>query len=309
MAENAKVEADCKVISFINMKGGVGKTSLSINVADSLAAKGFKTLVIDTDPQFNSTQSLLLAKTIMDSSDKTSLDEKQDSSAAVFEELSNNKQTLYQIFEPTNLFDDSSNLVINIKQNLDLIPGDLQLASAISGDTSGKEEVLYNHIEKFNLKSDYKYIIIDCPPTWSILTHSSLYASDFYIVPSKIDFYSSLGIELLTNQITTKLLNSRVYKSGVNELTPLGIIFTMTHNPEPTYEKKRRERIEQSLDDTPIFTSKLVNIASAQTNFALYSEVKGQSKYEQLTNSIDRITDEIIDRITDEITDKMTQQP
>lgn len=298
MAENAKTKEGCKVISFINMKGGVGKTSLSINIADSLAAKGFKTLVIDTDPQFNSTQSLLLAKTIMNSSEKASLDEKQDSSAEVFENLSDNKKTLYQIFEPTDLVDNPTDLVINIKPNLDLIPGDLKLASAISGDTSGKEEVLYNHIEKFNLKSRYKYIIIDCPPTWSILTHSSLYASDFYVVPSKIDFYSSLGILLLKNQITTKLLNSRVYKSGVNKLTPLGIIFTMTHNPEPAFEKKRRERIEQSLVGTPIFTSKLVNISSAQTNFALYSEVKDQTRYGQLTNSIDRITDEIIDKMT-----------
>lgn len=298
MVENTESKTSCKIISFINMKGGVGKTSLSINVADSLASKGFKTLVIDTDPQFNSTQSLLLAKTIITSSKATSIDAKQDSSADVFKKLSDTKKTLYQIFEPTSLVDNPDSLIINIKENLDLIPGDLQLASTISGDTSGKEEVLYNHIDEFNLKSEYRYIIIDCPPTWSILTHSSLYASDFYIVPSKIDFYSSLGIELLTSQIQTKLLNSRVYKKGVNNLTPLGIIFTMTHSPEPPYEAKRRKRIKNILIDTPIFENKLVNIASAQTNFALYSEVAKQPKYAQLTNSIERITTEIIDKIS-----------
>lgn len=197
---NDETQSKAKIISFINMKGGVGKTSLSINVADTLAREGYKTLVIDTDPQFNATQSLLLARTKYDKpNDENFIQE--DLSADDFSKLSNDNKTLYQIFMPSDLVEETGNLVTHIKDNLDLIPGDLNLASTVAGDTSGKIEVLDQHISDFHLDYDYKYIIIDCPPTWSVLTHASLFASDFYIIPSHIDFYSSLGIELLNKQI------------------------------------------------------------------------------------------------------------
>lgn len=203
-----------KVISFINMKGGVGKTTLTINVGNELAKKGSKVLIVDMDPQFNATQSLLLHKIRTTQIESDTIDEevivKQEiNSSEDYKKLSQNKETVLQLFEKTNIDKPLSNpsLAQRISNNLYLIPGDLKLAKEISGDTAGKVGVLVQHLQDNNILQEYDYVLIDCPPTWSILTHSSLFASDYYIIPSKVDLYSSIGIQLLEEQIDEKLRN------------------------------------------------------------------------------------------------------
>ncbi|WP_249727585.1 ParA family protein, partial [Bacillus paralicheniformis] len=84
---------------------------------------------------------------------------------------------------------ESPNLIYNIKENLEFIPGDLDLFESLYGDTSGKHNVLDYHFEAHDFRNNYQYIIIDCPPNWTILTQASLFVSDYYIIPSKVDLF------------------------------------------------------------------------------------------------------------------------
>lgn len=303
-------DKQAKIISFINMKGGVGKTSLTVNVADNLASDGKKVLVVDVDPQFNATQALLLYKTRISNTQSPILtineDESEDeveavlqeeiSSAEEYNEISEKKETILQIFEPTSLTEKHENpaLTKEIKNNLFLIPGDLKLAKHISGDTANKLGCLDDHFDKFDLHHEFDYILIDCPPTWSILTHASLYASSNYIIPSKVDFYSSIGIKLLEEQIIEKLTNTSVYKKTGKQLNKLGIVFTLVQTKTLPTEKKRKDWLKKEFkSDLSFFDSELPYFPSVPTKLALFSEVKEDQRYTALTNAMNKIVIEL----------------
>ncbi len=296
-----KEDPDCKVISFINMKGGVGKTTLCINTADNLAQDGNKILIVDMDPQFNATQALLLQmqrqKTLSEnnntSSDKAfSEDVKAElDSSKTYRELSKEGKTIMQLFGSTDPNKNSLNIIMNFSDKIDFIPGDLELSSVVAGDTAGKESVINQYIIENGLDKKYNYVLIDCPPTWSILTHASLFASDYCIIPSKIDFYSSIGINSLQNKINEKLLNNFSYKqlnlARNKTLRNLGIIFSMTTGLSA--EKSIKQTVKNDFDSSiPIFDAEIPLIRSASTSFIFYSEVKDNSTYSNLTNGFNK---------------------
>lgn len=296
-----KEDPDCKVISFINMKGGVGKTTLCINTADNLAQDGNKILIVDMDPQFNATQALLLQmqrqKTLSEnnntSSDKAfSEDVKAElDSSKTYRELSKEGKTIMQLFGSTDPNKNSLNIIMNFSDKIDFIPGDLELSSVVAGDTAGKESVINQYIIENGLDKKYNYVLIDCPPTWSILTHASLFASDYCIIPSKIDFYSSIGINSLQNKINEKLLNNFSYKqlnlARNKTLRNLGIIFSMTTGLSA--EESIKQTVKNDFDSSiPIFDAEIPLIRSASTSFIFYSEVKDNSTYSNLTNGFNK---------------------
>lgn len=291
-----------KVISFINMKGGVGKTTLTINVGKKLEEAGNKVLIIDMDPQFNATQSLLLYKTQLDQTNDDSSDEKlleqEAESARFYKTLSDNKETVLQMFESSNIVSRNINpsLIKKIVNNLYLIPGDLKLAKEVSGDTVNKASALLDHLENHNILKDFKYVLIDCPPTWSILTHSSLIASDYYIVPSKVDFYSTIGISLLQEQIDNKIMNDGLYKRIGRKLEFLGVIFTLVHK-NIVSEKGRKDSIKLDFEKINFFKTDFPYMPSVPTKFIMIDEAKNNSTYSELVNSIEKITTEMIDGI------------
>lgn len=296
-----------KVISFINMKGGVGKTTLTINVADQLSRNGKKVVVIDMDPQFNATQSLLLHKLQLTSDtplptehveEENSVVEeyirKEMTSANEYDELSKAGLTVLQIFGSSDVARpaDNPSLVQRIKDNLYLIPGDLRLAKEVSGDTAGKVAGVFSHIDKTGILEDYDYVLIDCPPTWSILTHSSLFASDYYIVPSKVDFYSSIGIQLLEEQISKKIINDDMYRMTEKRLTRLGVVFTLVHRNIKA-EESRMTNLKEKFPEIEFFSTNLPHMPSIPTRFVMYSDARTSSLYDQLHNSLERIVTEI----------------
>jgi chromosome partitioning protein len=313
-----------KVISFINMKGGVGKTTLTVNIADQLAEQGEKVLVIDMDPQFNSTQTLLLHKVHLEKLNNPSPTPKQNfpdvestddltdtdtdpkkiqeeiedevTSTSIYYELESKQNTVLQLFVSTSIVE-KPDLIFNIKKNLDIIPGDLRLSQEITGDTSTKVEVIMNFLEKYDIKRNYNYVLIDCPPTWSVLTHSSLFASDYYVIPSKVDLYSSIGIKLLEKQIKEKLTDTITYqKMGLN-LKNLGIIFTLIHRGIRA-ETQRIEKIKSEFTNIDFFESLLPHMPSVPTRLTVYSDANNNDLYRQLINSIEKITQELIDKIS-----------
>ena len=295
-----------KVISFINMKGGVGKTTLTINIANYLANKGNKKiLIIDLDPQFNATQALLLKQeknklsNNINKQDEDEVEFKAEvSSAEQYKKLSKNGKTALQIFYKTVITENTQkDIIYKFSENISFVPGDLELSSVVAGDTASKVGLIDKFITINNLKEEFDFILIDCPPTWSILTHSALYASKYYLIPSKLDFYSSIGINSLQNKISEKLTNDYMYKETSRKLFNLGIVFSMTTNLQS--EKRLRETVIKDYDTKiHVFDAEIPLIPSASSSFLFYSEVENNKTYSNLSNSFEKIISEFISQIT-----------
>lgn len=314
------------IISFINLKGGVAKTSSAINIADEIAKKS-NVLVIDMDPQFNATQSLLnhqlshhkdfipvdMVKEVEEefksdfnatTADEIAINENEKfliQSQMIYQKLKFDNITAKSFFSKENLASEmkTPNLVYPIKENLSLIPGDLDLFETLNGDTAGKHNVLHDHIQDNKLDEKFDYIIIDCPPNWTILTQASLFASDYYIIPSKIDLFSSIGIKLLEDLVESTFYqkNSNIYsmytmfRKNIDRdmLKPLGILFTLTHNMVIS-ERVKRE-LKSEITSVDFFDTEIPYHKSVPMKFSMYSEVG--EKHTSLTNSVQKVVEEI----------------
>lgn len=185
-----------KVISLVNQKGGVGKTTTSINLSASLAVEGKKVLLVDLDPQGNATTGVGFNKGDIEKS-------------------------IYDIFNETATMDD---VILKTRfKNLDLLPSSLQLAGIdIELIERGREDPTFQRSAQLlsaikNIKDNYDYIIIDCPPTLGLITTNALVASDSVIIPVQCEFYALEGITQLLNAImlTKKKLNPELKLEGV----------------------------------------------------------------------------------------------
>lgn len=265
-----------KVISFINMKGGVGKTTLCVSMAECFSLQNKKVLVIDADPQFNCTQ------TFYDT------DEKMDE---YFEEVKN-ENTIRKIFKTyTTLLTnddntDTTNLIKNINNNLDIVIGDINIINENHSDSSQIHR-LKNFIEDNKLKEKYDYILIDCPPTISIYTDSSLYCSDYYILPSKIDRYSSFGTANLMNVVKNLIRKARI---GVK---PLGIIYTDTPKSLPIKQQNLKNDMENKLSGMYFFN----NLFYSDSNLKHSSRGNVATRYSRANTNITNICTELESRI------------
>ncbi len=180
-----------KAIAIFNQKGGVGKTTTNINLAACLALKGKKILIIDIDPQGNTTSGIGLSK----------------------KELGN---TSYEILIEKNI-DTKSAIIETQVKNLDIIPASVQLAGAEVEliQLQGREKRLKNALDQ--VKPDYDYIFIDCPPSLGLLTINSLTAVDSVLIPIQCEFYALEGVSQLmsTIEIVKKSMNPKLEIQGV----------------------------------------------------------------------------------------------
>ena len=200
------------------MKGGVGKTTLSIGIADLLASKGKKVLFVDADPQFNATQAFLDAY-------------KSNSELDYYKnEVLDKDKTIYRLFMPqidmrkAYTSPDISELKVELTHNLDLICGDLNLVLVNKSSDHSFVNRIKNFVEDNSLKDNYDYVIIDCPPTLTIYTDSALMASDYYLIPNRIDRYSIVGISSLQQAVRNLIQEER------KEIICLGLVYTMVDN-------------------------------------------------------------------------------
>jgi chromosome partitioning protein len=188
-----------QIISVINQKGGVGKTTTAINLAAGLSQLEKKILIIDLDPQGNATTGLGLSNT-------------EDSSDTIYGVL-NNTNAISDIIKKTKF------------KNLDIITSNVDL-SGIEVETAGDSKRAFILKEKLSLflrgfSENYDYILIDCPPSLSLLTVMALVASNSLLVPLQTEFFALEGITQLIKTI------DRI-KVGLNpNLKIRGILLTM----------------------------------------------------------------------------------
>tara|TARA_B100001778_G_scaffold329845_1_gene331445 strand:- start:1577 stop:2356 length:780 start_codon:yes stop_codon:yes gene_type:complete len=181
---------DTKIISISNQKGGVGKTTSSVNIATYLAASEIPTLIIDMDPQANSTSGLGI-------------------------EIQNDIKSIYDVIikevSPEDAIQKTSLDYLDIiPSSSQLVGAEIELVSEIS-----REYMLKEALEK--IKGKYKYIIIDSPPSLGLLTLNVLSASNSIIIPIQCEYYALEGLSQLLNTIrlVQKRLNSKLEIEGI----------------------------------------------------------------------------------------------
>jgi len=206
------------IISFINMKGGVAKTTLLVNTADYLVRQhGKKVLVIDVDPQFNATQMLVDPDNYISyikAGKHTILDVFDRGRKVVPSVVSGGTDLIKPSFDAISVY--------RVRENFELLPGNIELFRIEMAAGEGKENLLKRYIEA--VSDHYDFILIDTPPTPSVWMTSALIASNYYIIPVKPDPISFTGIDLLKS-----VIEGRQETYGLN-IKCIGVVLTITED-------------------------------------------------------------------------------
>jgi chromosome partitioning protein len=179
-----------KIISFVNQKGGVGKTTTCLNVAAYIAAMGKKVLLLDLDPQGNATSGIGIEK-------------------------SSQMKTIYNVIDGDSYIEEV--IQRTSVQNLSFIPSTVDLAGAEIDlvQMPNRENIIKNRLAR--VRDEYDFIFIDCPPSLGLLTVNALTACNSIIIPIQCEFYALEGLTQLMNtvKLVKKHLNPAIDVEGV----------------------------------------------------------------------------------------------
>lgn len=260
--------SNCKVIALANQKGGVGKTTTTMNLGIGLANLGNRVLLIDSDPQANLTMAL----------GYTHPDVHGNNICGVLRNEINDSD--YNCEE----------YIVSTEEGVDLVPSsielsgmEVQLASAMS-----REMLMKGFIEK--IRDSYDYVLIDCQPSLGVLTVNSLVCSDSVIIPTQAAYFSAMGLGMLRNTVT------RVRKTLNPSLKIEGVLMTMV-NARTNITKETIEEIIDSYGKTmPIFSTQIPysvkSVEAATCGESIYKHSKDSKiadAYEQFVKEVDEL--------------------
>jgi len=248
------------VISIVNQKGGVGKTTTSVNLSAFLAIRGKKVLVVDLDPQGNATSGFGFDKSELESS--------------IYDVLVNDTP-LEQVVQSTQ------------RKNLDLCPTNINLAGAEVELVSAmsRETILKRAIE--TVKEKYDFVLIDCPPSLGLLTINALAASSGVIVPIQGEYYALEGLTQLVDTIN-------LVKKHLNpDIGIYGVVITMfdgrTQLTRQVVEEVRKYFGEKVFNTVIPRNIRLAEAPSHGKTIAEYdAKSRGGVAYQELANEVIR---------------------
>lgn len=254
-----------RTIAIANQKGGVGKTTTAINLSACLAEKGKKVLAVDMDPQGNMTSGLGV--------DKDSVE-----------------NTIYNLIIGESKMEEV--LIKDVLENLDIIPTNIDLSGAEIEllDVEEKEHIVRNEIDK--IKDNYDFIIIDCPPSLSMLTINAMTTADSVLVPIQCEYYALEGLSQLIH--TVELVRDRLNP----KLTIEGVVFTM-YDARTNLSLQVVENVKDNLEQTIYKTIIPRNIRLAEAP----SYGIPINKYDPKSAGAEsylRLADEVIDKENEE---------
>jgi len=255
-----KSHGPAKVISVVNQKGGVGKTTSTINLGAALAGYGRKVLLVDFDPQGALSVGLGISVYQLD-------------------------QTLFHVLGSDHL-PASEVLVSTGVANLDLLPSNIELSAIEMQLVSevGREQALQVALKP--LMDTYDYIIIDCQPSLGLLTVNALAASDGCIVPLETEYFALRGLALLTQ--TVEKIKSRINP----RLEIIGILPTM-YDPRTVHGREVLERVEEAFGDK-VFETVIVRTVKFPETTAAGSPITEYAPKSPAAKAYKRLARELI---------------
>lgn len=245
-----------KIIAMLNIKGGVAKTVSTVNVAVCMAKRGHKTLIIDLDPQANATKYL--------------------------NKYEPKKPSSYNVLMGTR-----ENVVVDTEyENLQMVPSNIDLIMAEPEILSDTRKARETRLRKFinNLKCEYDFIFIDCPPSLGMLSENALSAATDVMIPIKIDKFALDGFEYLVETI------SEIKDEFNPDLNILGAFVTM--DKATTVNRDIKKDLKDALNDVFFDCSIRENVAVTKSTFKQVPVVINNPKsnaakdYEKLSEEI-----------------------
>ena len=289
-----------KVISVVNYKGGVGKTTVTSNLAAGLAKRKYKVLAIDLDPQSNLTFSFFNLDEWKDkyAQNKTIKNWFESKGDLKFEDL---------ILNPSNVKDKNLNI---ISSHIGLIYSDIEIAYRMSSIRSKKQKE--NYIKAHDILKDgikelrgYDIVLIDCPPNFNMITRNAIVASDYYLVPIKLDCLSTLGLEELNKHIKELEEDYNTNLQNTNkEISPkfLGVVCNMvTRRKEGIISTEEQHLSQLKQGNISVFNTML------RENKSVYGDApkegipvamrKLNSQYNEINKELDDLVYEFLERL------------
>ena len=251
-----------KIISIANQKGGVGKTTTSVNLSSCLALAGKKVLLIDADPQGNATSGVGASKNV----EKSTYD------------IIINQEEVKNVVQKSSV----ENLDV-CASNINLAGAEVQLVSQLS-----REHKLKEALDK--VKEDYDYIIIDCPPSLGLVTLNALTASDTVLVPIQCEYYAleGLGQLMSTIDLVQRHLNKDLEVEGV-VLTMYDARTNLSMQVIDEVKKYFKDKVYQSIIPRNVKLSEAPSYGMPITEYDPKS--KGAKMYEKFTKEFLKINE------------------